>query len=151
MFEILLKLYENYLHYSKERNLDFEKLLFAHLGAGNLVPMASTEALPEDIVLDNVDMLVNVSGNSFRVFSAEEHKILDKACLAFLLSVEQNKHIDSMLREKIIKESMQVGRPLKISELEHLTYEIIKEQHEVEEIIVDAHKIVAGSQDNILH
>ncbi|XQW85166.1 DUF494 family protein [Thalassotalea piscium] len=113
MFDILMYLFENYIHSEAEVMVDHDVLTDELTRAGfhqdeiykaltwleKLAALQDTDAYP---------YLTRVGRKSFRVYTTEEKQILDVECRGFLLFLEQVNVLDFTTREMVIDRVMEL-------------------------------------------
>lgn len=113
MFDILMYLFENYIHSEAEVMVDHDVLTDELTRAGfhqdeiykalnwleKLAALQDTEAYP---------YLTRVGGKSVRIYTAEESQILDVECRGFLMFLEQVNLLDFTTREMVIDRVMEL-------------------------------------------
>ncbi len=113
MFDILMYLFENYIHSESEVMVDNDTLTDELTGAGfhqdeiykalkwleKLAALQDTEAYP---------CLTKISNHSVRVYTAEEMQRLDTECRGFLLFLEQLNVLDFTTRELVVDRVMEL-------------------------------------------
>ncbi|MBA6225522.1 DUF494 domain-containing protein [Colwellia sp. MB02u-18] len=113
MFDILIYLFENYVHSEAEVMVDHELLTDELTRAGfhqdeiykalawleKLTALQDTEAYP---------YLTRVGNQSIRIYTAQESQILDVECRGFLMFLEQVNLLDFTTREMVIDRVMEL-------------------------------------------
>lgn len=113
MFDILMYLFENYIHSEAEVMVDHDILTDELTRAGfhqdeiykaltwleKLAALQDTDAYP---------YLTRVGRQSFRIYTAEEKQLLDVECRGFLLFLEQVNVLDFTTREMVIDRVMEL-------------------------------------------
>ena len=113
MFDILMYLFENYIHSEAEVMVDHDVLTDELTRAGfhqdeiykalnwleKLAALQDSDAYP---------YLTRVTGKSTRIYSTEEMEILDTDCRGFLMFLEQVKVLDFSTREMVIDRVMEL-------------------------------------------
>ena len=113
MFDILMYLFENYIHSEAEVMVDHDLLTDELTRAGfhqdeiykalawleKLAALQDTEAYP---------YLTRVGNQAFRIYTADESQILDVECRGFLLFLEQVNLLDFTTREMVIDRVMEI-------------------------------------------
>ena len=113
MFDILMYLFENYIHSEAEVMVDHDVLTDELTRAGfhqdeiykalnwleKLAALQDSDAYP---------YLTRVTGNATRIYTTEEMEILDTDCRGFLMFLEQVKVLDFSTREMVIDRVMEL-------------------------------------------
>lgn len=113
MFDILMYLFENYIHSEAEVMVDNDTLTDELKGAGfhqdeiykalrwleQLAALQDAEAFP---------CLTKINNHSVRVYTTEEMQLLDTQCRGFLLFLEQVNVLDFTTRELVIDRVMEL-------------------------------------------
>ncbi|NQY33862.1 MAG: DUF494 domain-containing protein [Alteromonadaceae bacterium] len=113
MFDILMYLFENYIHSEAEVMVDHDVLTDELTRAGfhqdeiykalnwleKLAALQDSDAYP---------YLTRVTGKSTRIYTTEEMEILDTDCRGFLMFLEQVKVLDFSTREMVIDRVMEL-------------------------------------------
>ncbi|GHE96425.1 DUF494 family protein [Thalassotalea profundi] len=113
MFDILMYLFENYIHSEAEVMVDHDILTDELTRAGfhqdeiykaltwleKLAALQDTDAYP---------YLTRVGRKSFRIYTSEEKQLLDVECRGFLLFLEQVNVLDFTTREMVIDRVMEL-------------------------------------------
>lgn len=113
MFDILMYLFENYIHSEAEVMVDHDILTDELTRAGfhqdeiykaltwleKLAALQDTDAYP---------YLTRVGRQSFRIYTAEEKLLLDVECRGFLLFLEQVNVLDFTTREMVVDRVMEL-------------------------------------------
>ena len=113
MFDILMYLFENYIHSEAEIMVDHDLLTDELSRAGfhqdeiykalvwieKLAALQDTETHP---------YITRISGNSVRVYTEQEKSRLDTECQGFLLFLEQINVLDFTTREMVIDRVMEL-------------------------------------------
>jgi len=113
MFDILMYLFENYIHSEAEVMVDHDVLTDELTRAGfhqdeiykalawleKLAALQDTDAYP---------YLTRVTSKSVRIYTAEETQLLDTECRGFLMFLEQVNVLDFTTREMVIDRVMEL-------------------------------------------
>ncbi len=113
MFDILMYLFENYIHSEAEVMVDHDILTDELTRAGfhqdeiykalawleKLAALQDTDAYP---------YFTKEAGKSFRIYTAEEKQLLDMECRGFLLFLEQVNVLDFTTREMVVDRVMEL-------------------------------------------
>lgn len=107
MFDILMYLFENYIHSEAEVMVDHEVLTDELTRAGfhqdeiykALAWLEKLAALQDS---DAYPYLTRVASKSVRIYTAEESEVLDVECRGFLMFLEQVNVLDFSTREMVI-------------------------------------------------
>jgi len=113
MFDILMYLFENYIHSEAEIMVDHDSLTDELSSAGfhqdeiykALAWIEKLAALQES---DTHPYLTRVSSQSIRIYTKEENTRLDVECRGFLLFLEQVNVLDFTTREMVIDRVMEL-------------------------------------------
>ncbi|NKF51840.1 DUF494 domain-containing protein [Shewanella sp. WXL01] len=115
MFDILMYLFENYVHSEVELLVDEDELTKELTKAGfHQVDILKALAWLEHLAnLQEGDQpyLCNHDQQSFRIYTKDEMVKLDVACRGFLLFLEQIKVLNVELREMVIDRVMELDEP----------------------------------------
>lgn len=111
MFDILMYLFENYIHSEAEVMVNHDELTDELTRAGfhsDEIFKALTwlEKLAELQNTDEHPYLTKVTGKSVRVYTESEMRRLDPQCRGFLMFLEQVNMLDMMTREMVIDRVM---------------------------------------------
>jgi len=107
MFDILMYLFENYIHSEADIMVDHDTLADELTRAGfhqdeiykalswleKLAALQDTETYP---------CLTKVGSKTFRIYTDEEKRLLDMECRGFIMFLEQINVLDVMTREMVI-------------------------------------------------
>lgn len=113
MFDILMYLFENYIHSEAEVMVDHDLLTDELTRAGfhqdeiykalkwleKLAALQDVEAYP---------FVTRAVGSSFRVYTSEEMMLLDTECRGFIMFLEQVNLLDFTTREMVIDRVMEL-------------------------------------------
>lgn len=113
MFDILMYLFENYIHSEAEVMVDHDVLTDELTRAGfhqdeiykaltwleKLAALQDTETYP---------YLTRVGSQSIRIYTDEENQVLDVECRGFLMFLEQVNLLDFTTREMVIDRVMEI-------------------------------------------
>ena len=113
MFDILMYLFENYIHSEAEIMVDHDALTDELTRAGfhqdeiykalnwleKLAALQDSDAYP---------YLTRVTSKSIRIYTAEETELLDTECRGFLMFLEQVNVLDFSTREMVIDRVMEL-------------------------------------------
>ena len=113
MFDILMYLFENYIHSEADVMVDHELLTDELTRAGfhqdeiykalawleKLAAWQDTEAYP---------YLTRVGNKSIRIYTSQENQVLDVECRGFLMFLEQVNLLDFTTREMVIDRVMEL-------------------------------------------
>jgi len=113
MFDILMYLFENYIHSEAEVMVDHDLLTDELTRAGfhqdeiykalnwleKLAALQDSDAYP---------YLTRVTSKSVRIYTAEESELLDTECRGFLMFLEQVNVLDFSTREMVIDRVMEL-------------------------------------------
>lgn len=113
MFDILMYLFENYIHSEAEIMVDHDELTDELTRAGFhqdeiYKALSWLEKLADLQHNDEHPYLTRVSGTSTRVYTAAELQRLDTDCRGFLLFLEQVNLLDVTTREMVIDRVMEL-------------------------------------------
>ncbi len=113
MFDILMYLFENYIHSEAEIMVDHDELTDELTRAGFHLDeiykaLSWLEKLADLQHNDEHPYLTRVSGTSTRVYTAQEAQRLDTECRGFLLFLEQVNLLDITTREMVIDRVMEL-------------------------------------------
>ena len=113
MFDILMYLFENYIHSEAEVMVDHDiltdELTRAGFHQGEIYKaLAWLEKLAALQDSDAYPYFPRVGRNSVRVFTSEECQILDIECRGFLMFLEQVNVLDFSTREMVIDRVMEL-------------------------------------------
>lgn len=113
MFDILMYLFENYIHSDVEVLVDHDELTEELSRAGFhqeeiLKALSWLERLAELQDNEQHPYLLNSAQSSVRIFTAEEMAKLDSGCRGFLLFLEQIQVLDTQTREMVIDRVMEL-------------------------------------------
>ena len=113
MFDILMYLFENYIHSEAEVMVDHDiltdELTRAGFHQGEIYKaLAWLEKLASLQDSDAYPYFPRVGRNSVRVFTSEECQILDIECRGFLMFLEQVNVLDFSTREMVIDRVMEL-------------------------------------------
>ncbi len=111
MFDILMYLFENYIHSKTEVYIEHSELTKELQRAGFsgdeiFKALEWLEQLADLQYVDEFPYLNCKPNNSTRVFTVKEQQILDVECQGFLMFLEQISVIDSITREMVIDRIM---------------------------------------------
>lgn len=117
MFDVLLYLFENYVHNQSEVWLDEEKLNAELIRAGFhkediFKALDWLEDLAELQNNDKIPYLYKQTSKSMRVYTDEEQLLLDVECRGFLLFLEQINVLDMLTREMVLDRIVDIDKPL---------------------------------------
>lgn len=113
MFDILMYLFENYIHSEAEIMVDHDTLTDELSRAGfhqdeiykALAWLEKLAALQDS---DTYPYLTRVAGRSVRVYTEAEMQVLDVECRGFLMFLEQVNVLDFITREMVIDRVMEL-------------------------------------------
>lgn len=113
MFDILMYLFENYIHSEAEVMVDHDILTDELTRAGfhqdeiykALTWLEKLAALQDN---DAYPYLTRVANKSFRIYTSEEKELLDVECRGFLMFLEQVNVLDFSTREMVIDRVMEL-------------------------------------------
>ncbi len=113
MFDILMYLFENYIHSEAEVMVDHDVLTDELTRAGfhqdeiykALIWLEKLAALQD---ADTYPYLTRVASKSVRVFTTEEMEFLDTECRGFLMFLEQVNVLDFSTREMVVDRVMEL-------------------------------------------
>lgn len=113
MFDILMYLFENYIHSEAEVMVDHDLLTDELTRAGfhqdeiykALNWLEKLAALQDD---DAYPFFTDTVGKSFRIFTPQEMELLDTECRGFLMFLEQVNVLDFTTREMVIDRVMEL-------------------------------------------
>ena len=113
MFDILMYLFENYIHSEAEIMVDHDQLTDELTRAGFhqdeiYKALSWLEKLADLQNNDEHPYLTKVAGSSVRVYTADEMQRLDTDCRGFLLFLEQVNLLDITTREMVIDRIMEL-------------------------------------------
>lgn len=116
MFDILMYLFENYIHSEAEVMVDHDILTDELTRAGfhqdeiykALNWLEKLAALQDT---DNYPYLTRLTSKSIRIYTAEEKQLLDTQCRGFLMFLEQVNVLDFTTREMVIDRVMELDAP----------------------------------------
>jgi Smg protein len=113
MFDILMYLFENYIHSEAEIMVDHDELTDELTRAGFhqdeiYKALSWLEKLADLQHNDEHPYLTRVSGASTRIYTAEEMQRLDTECRGFLLFLEHVNLLDITTREMVIDRVMEL-------------------------------------------
>jgi Smg protein len=128
MFDILMYLFENYIHSDAEVMVDHEELTSELTRAGFRRDEISKalcwlEGLAELQNSDNHPYLIRSDALTTRVYTAEEAQHLDAECRGFLMFLENIQVLDMETREMVIDRVMDLD--MESIELEDLKWVIL--------------------------
>ena len=111
MFDILMYLFENYIHSEAEIMVDHDELTDELTRAGFhqdeiYKALSWLEKLADLQNNDEHPYLTRLNGNSTRVYTADEMRRLDTDCRGFLMFLEQVNLLDVTTREMVIDRVM---------------------------------------------
>ncbi len=115
MFDILMYLFENYVHSEVELLVDEDELTKELTRAGFhqadiLKALSWLERLAE-LQESEKPYLCNHDQHSFRIYTKEEAEKLDVSCRGFLLFLEQINVLSVITREMVIDRVMELDEP----------------------------------------
>jgi len=113
MFDILMYLFENYIHSEAEVMVDHDLLTDELTRAGfhqdeiykALTWLEKLAALQDN---DAYPYLTRTTSKSVRIYTSEEMELLDTECRGFLMFLEQVKVLDFTTREMVIDRVMEL-------------------------------------------
>jgi len=113
MFDILMYLFENYIHSEAEVMVDHDLLTDELTRAGfhqdeiykALTWLEKLAALQDS---DAYPYFTRTTSKSFRIFTSEEIELLDTECRGFLMFLEQVNVLDFTTREMVIDRVMEL-------------------------------------------
>ena len=113
MFDILMYLFENYIHSEAEVMVDHDQLTDELTRAGfhqdeiykALAWLEKLAALQDN---DAYPYLTRTVGKSVRIYTQEEMELLDTECRGFLMFLEQVNVLDFTTREMVIDRVMEL-------------------------------------------
>lgn len=113
MFDILMYLFENYIHSDVEVLVDHDELTEELTRAGFhqeeiLKALSWLERLADLQDNDSHPYLLNSTQSSVRVYTTEEMAKLDAECRGFLLFLEQIQVLDAQTREMVVDRVMEL-------------------------------------------
>ena len=116
MFDILMYLFENYIHSEAEVMVDHDLLTDELTRAGfhqdeiykALAWLEKLAALQDS---DSYPYLTKVMSKSVRIYTDEETQILDVECRGFLMFLEQVNVLDFTTREMVIDRVLELDTP----------------------------------------
>ncbi|MCH2057032.1 MAG: DUF494 family protein [Thalassotalea sp.] len=113
MFDILMYLFENYIHSEAEIMVDHDELTDELKRAGFhqdeiYKALSWLEKLADLQNNDEHPYLTRLNGNSTRVYTADEMRRLDTDCRGFLMFLEQVNLLDVTTREMVIDRVMEL-------------------------------------------
>jgi Smg protein len=113
MFDILMYLFENYIHSEAEVMVDHDELTDELTRAGFhsdeiYKALSWLEKLAELQNTDTHPYLTKVTGKSVRIYTADEMQRLDPECRGFLMFLEQVNLLDVTTREMVIDRVMEL-------------------------------------------
>ena len=116
MFDILIYLFENYVHSEAEVMVDHDILTDELTRAGFhqdeiYKALAWLEKLSALQDTDAYPYFTKSNSNSFRIYTAEEKQVLDLECRGFLLFLEQVNLLDFTTREMVLDRVMELDTP----------------------------------------
>ncbi|GAA5218761.1 DUF494 family protein [Corallincola platygyrae] len=128
MFDILMYLFENYIHSDVEVMVDHEELTSELTRAGfrhDEISKALSwlEGLADLQDSDRHPYLISSDAISTRVFTAEESKRLDAECRGFLMFLESIQVLDMETREMVIDRVMELD--IECIDLEDLKWVVL--------------------------
>lgn len=113
MFDILMYLFENYIHSEAEVMVDHDILTDELTRAGFhqdeiYKALAWLEKLAALQDTDSYPHFTRETSRSFRIFTEDESQILDQECRGFLMFLEQVNVLDFTTRELVIDRVMEL-------------------------------------------
>ncbi|WP_371375544.1 DUF494 family protein [Thalassotalea aquiviva] len=113
MFDILMYLFENYIHSEAEVMVDHDVLTdeLTRAGFHQDEIYKALSWLEKLAALQNTDLypyLTRKGGNSVRIYTPEEMALLDVQCRGFLMFLEQINVLDFTTREMVIDRVMEL-------------------------------------------
>lgn len=113
MFDILMYLFENYIHSEAEVMVDHDILTDELTRAGFhqdeiYKALSWLEKLASMQESDEFPYFTRNVGKSFRIYTPEEKQLIDIDCQGFLLFLEQVNVLDSTTRELVIDRVMEL-------------------------------------------
>ncbi len=116
MFDILMYLFENFIHSEVEILVDHEELTDELTRAGFhqeeiLKALAWLERLAELQDSDKHPYLYKQVQPSVRIYTSDESARLDASCRGFLMFLEQAQVLDTSTREMVIDRIMELDMP----------------------------------------
>lgn len=116
MFDILIYLFENYVHSEAEVMVDHDILTDELTRAGFhqdeiYKALAWLEKLSALQDTDAYPYFTKSNSNSFRIYTTEEKQVLDLECRGFLLFLEQVNLLDFTTREMVLDRVMELDTP----------------------------------------
>ncbi|GGI91837.1 DUF494 family protein [Shewanella gelidii] len=120
MFDILMYLFENYVHSEVELLVDEDELTKeltrAGFHQGDILKALSWLERLAELQESDKPYLCNHDQQSFRIYTADEADKLDVDCRGFLLFLEQIKVLNVLTREMVIDRVMELDEPRLILE-----------------------------------
>ncbi len=131
MFDILIYLFENYIHSEAEVMVDHDILTDELTRAGfhqddiyKALKWLEKLAALQDV--ENNPFLTRVVGSSYRVYTAQEEILLDTECRGFILFLEQVNLLDAITREMVIDRVMELDtKDFSIEDLKWVTLMVL--------------------------
>lgn len=113
MFDILMYLFENYIHSEAEVMVDHDILTDELTRAGFhqdeiYKALAWLEKLAALQDTDSYSYFTRETSRSFRIYTDEENQLLDMECRGFLMFLEQVNVLDFTTREMVIDRVMEL-------------------------------------------
>lgn len=113
MFDILMYLFENYIHSEAEVMVDHELLTDELTRAGFhqdeiYKALAWLEKLAALQDIESYPYITRVGGQSVRIYTLQESELLDVECRGFLMFLEQVNVLDFTTREMVIDRVMEL-------------------------------------------
>ncbi len=141
MFEILMYLFENYIHTQDNMSSDSEMLCDElELAGFNKSEIQKAFLWFADLADhgETIKYVDNFSTNSFRVFTLEEKKKLGRRCIGFIMFMEQASILSPELREILIERCMAVeSARIDLEQLKWITLMVLFHCHDQNQIEPD--------------
>lgn len=131
MFDILIYLFENYIHSEAEVMVDHDILTDELTRAGfhqddiyKALKWLEKLAALQDV--ESSPFLTRVVGSSYRIYTEQEKALLDTECRGFILFLEQVNLLDAMTREMVIERVMELDtQDFSIDDLKWVTLMVL--------------------------